>query len=249
MPEPNDIIVGRNPVREAIKAGRSVNKLLIAQGCQGKIQREFIDLAKERGILWQKIERQRLDTLTDGMNHQGVVAFVSPVAYVETEEILATARQKNEPPFLILLDEINDPHNFGAILRTAEAAGVHGILIPKRRNVPLNATVAKTSAGAVEYVKVARIGNVNQTLINLKKEGLWVVGADMTGEQNYWEADLKVPLVLVIGSEGAGLGRLTKETCDFLVKIPMRGELNSLNAATAAAVLIYEATRQRIKSP
>lgn len=241
-----DIIAGRNSVREAILSGQRVNKLLLAKNLKESAAQEFIGLAKERGLLWQMVEREKLYEIAAELNHQGVVAFVSPVPYYTVEDILAEAQAQQEPPFLILPDELTDPHNLGAILRTAEAAGAHGILIPKRRSVPLNATVAKTSSGAVEYVKVARIGNISQTLQELKKQGLWVVGADMDGNQNFWEADLTVPLVLVIGSEGKGLSPLTLKNCDMVLRLPMRGRINSLNAGAAASIFIYEIMRQRL---
>lgn len=241
-----DIIAGRNSVREAILSGRRVNKLLLAKGMKGNAAQEFIKLAKERGLLWQTVGRETLNEFAAGLNHQGVAAFVSPVPYYTLEDIMADAQTKQEPPFLILLDDLTDPHNLGAIIRTAEAAGAHGILIPKRRSVPLNATVAKTSSGAVEYVKVARIGNISQTLQEVKKNGLWVVGADMGGNQNFWEADLAVPLVLVIGSEGKGLSPLTLKNCDIVLRLPMRGQINSLNAGAAASIFIYEIMRQRL---
>jgi 23S rRNA (guanosine2251-2'-O)-methyltransferase len=181
-----------------------------------------------------------------GIRHQGVLAQVAPVQYVELEDILQIARDKNEPPFILLLDELEDPHNLGALLRTADAAGVHGVLIPKRRSVPLSATVAKTSAGAVEYVPVARIGNMVQTIRRLKDEGLWVAAADMDGT-DYYEADMTGPLLLIVGSEGHGVGRLVKEQCDFVVRIPMMGKINSLNASVAGSILMYEAMKQRIQ--
>ncbi|MBP2663232.1 MAG: putative TrmH family tRNA/rRNA methyltransferase [Firmicutes bacterium] len=245
MSEDAEIIVGRNSVLEALKAGRSLNKIIVAKGeRQGSI-REIISQARERGLVIQEVDNAKLDQLSAGVRHQGVVAMAAPVAYVEVDEILGAAYEKNEPPFLVLLDELADPHNVGAILRTADASGVHGVLIPKRRSCPLTQTVAKTSAGAVEHVPVARIGNVSQTLKALKKQGLWVVGADMDGTKNYYEADLTGPVVIVVGSEGEGLGRLTKEACDFVVKIPMRGQIASLNASVACSLLLYEVLRQR----
>ena len=192
------------------------------------------------------MERAKIESLAGGHRHQGVLAFVAPVPYVEVEDILARAEAKGEPPFLLLLDELEDPHNLGALLRTADAAGVHGILIPKRRSVPLNATVAKTSAGAVEYVPVARIGNVVQTLKKLKERGLWVVGADMDGTP-YDKADLTGPMVLVVGSEGKGMSRLTRENCDIVVSLPMVGRINSLTASVAGSILLYESLRQRLR--
>ena len=240
-----DILLGRNAVREAIKSGRSINRILIAEGSHGGSISEIINLAKERHLVLQSISTDKLDMLCGGQRHQGVAAYAAPVDYVELDDILNLAKDRGEDPFLILLDELEDPHNLGAILRTADAVGAHGILIPKHRSCPLSSVVAKTSAGAVEYVPVARIGNVSQTLENLKKQGLWVAGADMDGTENYYEANLTGPIVLVIGSEGHGVSRLTKEACDFIVKIPMRGKVNSLNASNAAAILAYEILKQR----
>ena len=240
-----DILLGRNAVREAIKSGRSINRILIAEGSHGGSISEIINLAKERHLILQSISTDKLDTLCGGQRHQGIAAYAAPVDYVELDDILNLAKDRGEDPFLILLDELEDPHNLGAILRTADAVGAHGILIPKHRSCPLSSVVAKTSAGAVEYVPVARIGNVAQTLEGLKKQGLWVAGADMDGTENYYEANLTGPIVLVIGSEGHGVSRLTKEACDFIVKIPMRGKVNSLNASNAAAILAYEILKQR----
>lgn len=240
-----EFVAGRNSVLETIKSGRAVNKILLAKGERQGSVREIVGLAKASGLVVQEVEPARLDQLTGGIRHQGIVAMVAPVAYAEVEELLAKAAALGEPPFLLLLDELEDPHNLGAILRTADAAGVHGVLIPKRRSCPLSATVAKTSAGAVEYVPVARVGNVVQAIERLKKAGLWVVGADMDGEKAYYRADLKGPLLVVVGGEGHGLGRLTKEACDFLVNIPMRGRITSLNASVACSLLVYEVMRQR----
>lgn len=240
-----DVIVGRNSVLEALKSGRSVNKVLIAKGQRQGSIKEIIGLARDSGLIVQEVEIGKLNDLSGGMRHQGIAALAAPVDYVEVEDILAKAAEVGEAPFLVLLDELEDPHNLGAILRTADAAGVHGVLIPKRRSCPLSATVAKTSAGAVEYVPVARIGNVAQTLKDLKQAGLWVAGADMAGDKAYYQADLTGPLVIVIGSEGKGLSRLTREHCDFLVRIPMRGKINSLNASVACSLLLYEALKQR----
>ena len=208
---------------------------------------EIAALAKERGIVVQYVERAKIEALAGGHRHQGVLAYVAPVPYAELDDILKAAEEKGEAPFLVLLDELEDPHNLGALLRTADATGVHGILIPKRRSVSLNATVAKTSAGAVEYVPVARIGNIAQTLKKLKEKGFWVAGADMDGEKAYYEADLTGPLVLVVGSEGRGMSRLTKEACDFIVSMPMVGRINSLNASVAGSILMYESMRQRLQ--
>lgn len=244
---PEDVLIGRNAVIEAIRSGRGINKLLIADGDKEGSVKEVISLAKEQGIVIQFVERSKIDGIAGGLRHQGVLAYVAPVAYSNLETILQAAETKGEAPFLLLLDELEDPHNLGALLRTADATGVHGVLIPKRRSVPLTATVAKTSAGAVEYVPVARIGNIAQTLRKLKDKGFWVAGADMDGSQNYYEADLTGPLVLVVGSEGHGMSRLTKEQCDFIVKMPMVGKINSLNASVAGSILMYESMRQRLQ--
>ncbi len=244
---PDDVLVGRNAVTEALKSGRGINKLWIASGDREGSVSEIAALAKERGIVVQYVERAKIEALAGGHRHQGVLAYVAPVPYAELDDILKAAEEKGEAPFLVLLDELEDPHNLGALLRTADATGVHGILIPKRRSVSLNATVAKTSAGAVEYVPVARIGNIAQTLKKLKEKGFWVAGADMDGEKAYYEADLTGPLVLVVGSEGRGMSRLTKEACDFIVSMPMVGRINSLNASVAGSILMYESMRQRLQ--
>ena len=244
---PDDVLVGRNAVTEALKSGRGINKLWIASGDREGSVSEIAALAKERGIVMQYVERAKIESFAGGHRHQGVLAYVAPVPYAELDDILKAAEEKGEAPFLVLLDELEDPHNLGALLRTADATGVHGILIPKRRSVSLNATVAKTSAGAVEYVPVARIGNIAQTLKKLKEKGFWVAGADMDGEKAYYEADLTGPLVLVVGSEGRGMSRLTKEACDFIVSMPMVGRINSLNASVAGSILMYESMRQRLQ--
>ena len=242
-----DLVAGRNAVMEVLKGNRSVNRLLVANGSSEGSMREIIALAKEKGINIQFYDRSKLDAMAPGIRHQGVLAQVPPVQYAELEDILQIARDRNEPPFIVLLDELEDPHNLGAILRTADAAGVHGVLIPKHRSCPLSATVAKTSAGAVEHVPVARIGNMVQTIKKLKKEGLWVAAADMDGT-DYYDTDLTGSLLLVIGSEGQGVGRLIKEQCDFVVRIPMVGKINSLNASVAGSILMYEAMKQRISN-
>ena len=242
-----DVIAGRNSVGEALKSGRPLNKLLIAKGERQGSLRELAGIAKDKGILVQEVEPQRLAQLAPGQRHQGVVAMASPVEYAEVEDILAAAEAKGEAPLIVVLDELEDPHNLGAVLRSVDAAGAHGVIIPKRRSCPLSTTVAKTSAGAVEYVPVARVANLAQTLDKLKKAGVWVAGCDMDGTENYFEASLKGPLALVIGGEGRGLGRLVKEHCDFLVRIPMQGHVNSLNASVACSLVLYEAVRQRLQ--
>ena len=233
-----DVIAGRNSVGEALKSGRPLNKLLIAKGERQGSLRELAGIAKDKGILVQEVEPQRLAQLAPGQRHQGVVAMASPVEYAEVEDILAAAEAKGEAPLLVVLDELEDPHNLGAVLRSVDAAGAHGVIIPKRRSCPLSTTVAKTSAGAVEYVPVARVANLAQTRDKLKKAGVWVAGCDMDGTENYFEASLKGPLALVIGGEGRGLGRLVKEHCDFLVRIPMQGHVNSLNASVACSLVL-----------
>lgn len=238
-----NLIVGRNAVTEALKAGRSIGKIFIAQGSEGSIKK-ILALANEAGIFCEFTNSAKLDKMFNG-RHQGVIAIAAPVAYSTVEEILASAETKNEPPFIILLDELEDPQNFGAILRTADAAGVHGVIIPKRRSVSLTPIVAKISAGAVEYVKVAQVVNVAQTLKNLREIGLKIVGSAMDAESNFYDADLTGGIVLVIGNEGKGMRRLTRENCDTLIKIPMAGKINSLNASAAAAVLMYEIFKQR----
>lgn len=240
-----EFVAGRNSVAEVLKSGRSINKILVAKGERHGAIKEIIGQARSQGLVVQEVDSAKLDQITEGMRHQGVVAMVAPVAYAELEDILGKAQENGEQPFIVLLDELEDPHNVGAILRTSDATGVHGVLLPKRRSSPLTATVAKTSAGAVEYVPVARIGNISQTLKKLKKQGLWIVGADMDGDKNYYEADLTGPIVVVVGSEGQGMGRLTKEECDFVVRIPMKGKITSLNASVACSLLLYEVLRQR----
>ena len=240
----DDLIFGRNAVTELLKSGRSVNKIFMAEGVrEGSIQKIF-SLAKTAGIVVEFTSRDKLDKLCNG-RHQGVAAIAAAVNYSTLEEILELAESKNESPFIILLDELEDPQNFGAILRTAEAVGVHGVIIPKRRSVQLNATVFKTSAGAAEYVKVAQVVNVAQTLKNLRGLGLKIVGSDMSAEINFNRADLTGGIVLIIGSEGKGMRRLTRDNCDLLIKIPMVGKINSLNASAAGAVLMYEIFTQR----
>ena len=242
--ETKDIIAGRNAVMEALRSQRSINKILLQDGAKGGSISEIIAVAKERNLAIEFVKSEKLDKMVPGMRHQGIVAMVAPIAFQTLEDVFAKAAAKNEPPFILLLDELQDPQNVGAIIRTADAAGVHGILLPKRRSCPLNAVVAKISAGAVEYVPVVQIGNIAQTIEELQERGCWVVGADMDGA-TYYESNLKGALVLVIGAEGKGLGRLVKQKCDAIVSIPMVGGVSSLNASNAAAILMYEAVRQR----
>lgn len=236
---------GRNPVIEALKSGRTIEKILVAKGSQEGSIKQIMAMAREKGIVINEVDRVRLDNMSETRSHQGVIAIVSPYKYYEVDDILEYAQEKGEQPFLVVLDEIYDPHNLGSVLRTADACGVHGVIISKRRAVGLTPTVAKSSAGAVEYVRVAKATNISQTLKYLKERGLWVVGADMDGEKAYFEQDLTGPIALVIGSEGEGIGKLIKENCDFLVKLPMKGRISSLNAGVAGAVMMYEILRQR----
>lgn len=244
-PKEMDFLSGRNPVMEALRSGRPISKLFIAAGeHQGSI-REIIALAKEKGIPVQTAEVAKMEAMSLGVRNQGVVAMVSPVAYSSVEEMTALAATRNESPCLVLLDQLKDPQNLGAVLRTVDAAGAHGVLIPQRRSCQLSAAVAKASAGAIEYVKVAQIGNVAQTLEDLKKQGFWVIGADPEQGISYHDVDLTRPIIIVIGDEGEGMARLTKERCDSLVQIPMRGKVQSLNASVASAIILYEMIRQR----
>lgn len=238
------IIEGRNAVIEAFRAGRTVDKLFVLDGCKDgpilTIKRE----AARHGSLIKYVPKERLDQLSGTGKHQGVIAYAAAYAYAEVEDILRIAEDKGEAPFLFLLDGIEDPHNLGAIIRTANLAGAHGVVIPKNRAVGLTATVAKASAGALNYTPVARVTNLGQTIEQLKKEGIWFVCADMDGTRMY-DLDLKGPVGLVIGNEGSGVGRLVKEKCDFMAAIPMQGDIDSLNASVAAGVLAYEIVRQR----
>lgn len=236
---------GRNPVMEALKAGRTIDKILVSKGEKEGSIRKIIAMAKEKNIIIQEVDRAKLDSISVTRAHQGVIAYVSAKEYVEVEDILEIAKKKNEDPFIVILDELTDANNLGSILRTADSAGVHGVIIPKRRSVGLTPAVSKASAGAVEYVPVAKVGNIAQTIEQLKEKGVWVVGTDASGEKPYYENDLKGPFALVIGSEGEGIGRLVKEKCDFIVNIPMKGNVSSLNAAVAGAIVIYEVFRQR----
>jgi 23S rRNA (guanosine2251-2'-O)-methyltransferase len=240
-----EFIAGKNPVLEALQAGRPLSKILLAQGLKQSSVKEIMSLARTRQIPYQFVARERLDFLVPGNIHQGIVAQAGAKEYVDWEEIVEKALQKGTDPFLVLLDGLEDPRNLGAILRTAEAVGVDGVIIPKHRSVSLTAAVARSSAGAVEYVPVARVPNLPLIMDRLKEKGYWIVGTDSQAEQKYFEADLKGPLAVVLGSEGKGLGKLVKEKCDFLVSIPMLGQVNSLNVSVAGALLFYEIIRQR----
>jgi 23S rRNA (guanosine2251-2'-O)-methyltransferase len=240
-----EYIGGKHPILEAMRAGRSINKIWIADNAQKHYSGPIIAEAKELGILVQTADRRKIDQMLEGVQTQGVVAQVAAYDYVEVDDILRIAKEKGQEPLILILDEIEDPHNLGSILRTADCTGVHGVIIPKRRSVGLTATVAKTSAGAIEYVPVAKVTNIAQTIDSLKKKGIWIAGADGDAKITVYQNDLTIPLAIVIGNEGSGIGRLIKEKCDFLFKLPMFGKINSLNASVAASVLLYEVVRQR----
>ena len=239
-----EIIYGRNSVLEALKSGKSANRILYSGDLTGSMGAVY-SLAKEKNVLITKVPREKLDLLTGGKNHQGVLMYLSGVEYSDVEDILEAAAVAGEDPFIIILDEIQDAGNFGSIIRTADAVGAHGIIIPKRRSVPVTAAVAKASSGAVNYVKIARVTNLRSEIEKLKERGVWIAGTDMSGTVSFHEADLNVPLAVVIGSEGAGMSRLVRESCDLILSIPMKGGVSSLNAGVAAGVVLYEAFRQK----
>ena len=239
------MIEGRNAVLEAFRSGKTVDKLFVLDGCQDGPVKTITREAKKQNTIIHYVAKERLDQLSETGKHQGVIAYAAAYEYAEVEDILKNARDKGEEPFIFLLDNIEDPHNLGAIIRTANLAGAHGVIIPKRRAVGLTATVAKTSAGALNYTPVAKVTNLAATIDELKKEGLWFVCADMGGESMY-RLNLKGPIGLVIGNEGEGVSRLVKEKCDYIASIPMKGDIDSLNASVAAGVLAYEIVRQRL---
>ena len=240
-----DQVEGRNSVLELLESERDINKILIAKGEKHGSIYKILAMAKERKLLVVEVEKNKLNQMAQTPNNQGVIAIVPPFNYCEVEDILELAKQKNEMPFILILDGIEDPHNLGSIIRTAETAGVHGIIIPKRRSASVNSTVSKVSAGAVEHMKIARVNNINETIRCLKEQGIWICGTDMDTEVTYTKQDYKMPLAIVIGSEGFGMSRLVKENCDFLVKIPMKGKITSLNASVSAGIIMYEVVRQR----
>ena len=240
-----NMIEGRNAVLEAFRSGKTVDKLYVQDGCKDGPVQTILREARKQDTIVQFVGKERLSQLSETGKHQGVIASVASYAYSTVEEMLALAKERGEDPFLILLDNIEDPHNLGAIIRTANLAGAHGVIIPKRRAAGLTAVVAKTSAGALHYTPVAKVTNLVKTMEELKEQGLWFVCADMDGERMY-DLNLKGPIGLVIGSEGEGVGRLVRETCDFVASIPMKGQISSLNASLAAGVLAYEIVRQRL---
>lgn len=245
--EYDDIVEGRNAVLELLNSDRDINKIFVQSGERHGSINKIIAVAKENKVVVTEVEKSKLDFMSKTKNHQGVIAVVPPFNYCEVEDILDFAKSKNEDAFILILDGIEDPHNLGSIIRTAETAGVHGIIIPKRRTVTVNSTVAKVSAGAVEHIKIARVNNITETIRKLKENGLWIIGTDGEARTLYYNQDLKGDIAIIIGSEGFGMSRLVKENTDMLVKIPMKGKITSLNASVSAGIIIYEAVKQRLK--
>lgn len=243
----DDQIEGRNAVLELLESGKDINKIYITKGEKHGSITKIIAKAKERKIVTVEVEREKINQMAQTENAQGVIAIVPPFDYCEVEDILNEAKSKNEKAFILILDGIEDPHNLGSIIRTAETAGVHGIIIPKRRAAAVNSTVVKTSAGATSFMKVARVNNINETIKYLKEKNVWIYGTDMETEKMYYDEDLTGNVAIVIGSEGFGMSRLVKENCDFLIKIPMKGKIISLNASVSAGIVMYETVKQRMK--
>jgi 23S rRNA (guanosine2251-2'-O)-methyltransferase len=241
----SEFIIGRNPVMEAIRAGHEINQIMIAEGTQKGTLGKLVQMAKSNNILVKYVPKRKLDQLTDQANHQGVIATIAAYEYAEIDDLFQLAEKRNELPFFLILDEIEDPHNLGSIIRTADAAGAHGVIIPKRRAVGLTAAVAKASTGAIEYIPVVRVTNIARTIDELKDRGIWFVGTDAKGEYDFRELKFDMGIGLVIGSEGKGISRLVKEKCDFMVRLPMVGSVTSLNASVAAGLLMYEVLRKR----
>lgn len=238
------IVEGRNPVIEALKSGSEIESILIANGSKEASITKIVAMAKEQKVIVKNVDRRKLDEMSESKSHQGVIAIVAEYSYFEVEEILQRAKDKGQDPFVVILDGITDPHNLGAIIRTADAAGAHGIIIPKRRSITVNPTVIKTSAGATEYMAVAKVTNITRTIEELQEKGLWIGALDM-GETPYYKQNLKGPIGIVIGAEGKGISRLVKEKCDFVLSIPMAGGVSSLNASVAGGILMYEILKQR----
>lgn len=239
-----ELLGGKNPVVEALRSGRELNKIWIAEGINKKSVGEILSLAQQAKVIVQYVPKKKLDNLLDS-NHQGVVAAVAAYRYAELDDIFDLAAERGEDPLILVLDELEDPHNLGSILRTADATGVHGVIIPRRRSVGLTAVVAKASTGAIEYVPVVRVNNLSQTIGQLKERGVWVAGTDAKGSSDYRTMDATLPLAIIIGSEGKGMSRILKENCDFLYHLPMLGQVTSLNASVAASLLMYEVLRKR----
>ena len=243
----DDQVEGRNSVIELLESGRDINKIFVAKGEKHGSINKILALAKVHKVIVTEVERSKINSMSQTDNNQGVIAIVPPFNYCEVDDILNFAKEKNEDPFIVILDGIEDPHNLGSIIRTAETAGVHGIIIPKRRAAQVNSTVNKVSAGAVEHMKIARVNNITETIRYLKENDLWICGTDINTNTYYYNQDFKMPIGIVIGSEGFGMSRLVKENCDFLVKIPMKGKITSLNASVSAGIVMYEVVKQRIK--
>ena len=240
----NDQVEGRNAVLELLESGRDINKIYVSEGERHGSINKIIAIAKERKIVINEIGKTKLNQMAQTENNQGVIAIVPPFDYCDIDDILQVAKQRNEKPFILILDGIEDPHNLGSIIRTAETAGVHGIIIPKRRAATVNSTVAKVSAGAVEYMKIARVNNINETINYLKENDIWICGTDINTDKYYYNENFTCGIGIVIGSEGFGMSRLVKENCDFLVKIPMKGKITSLNASVSAGIIMYEVVKQ-----
>ena len=243
----DDQIEGRNAVLELLESGKDVNKIYITKGEKHGSINKIISIAKEKRIIIIEKDRNQMREMAQSENYQGVIAIVPPYEYCEIEDILEVAKQRNEDPFILILDGIEDPHNLGSIIRTAETAGVHGIIIPKRRAASVNSTVSKVSCGAIEYMKIARVNNISDSINYLKRAGLWVCGTDINTEKYYYNQDLTGALAIVIGNEGSGIGEKVKKNCDFLVKIPMKGKITSLNASVSTGIIVYESVKQRLK--
>ena len=245
-PEFDDQVEGRNAVLELLESGKDINKIFVEKGEKHGSIHKIIAIAKERRIIIVEKEKRQMQEMAQNQNYQGVIAIVPPFEYCEIEVILEEAEKRNEDPFVLILDGIEDPHNLGSIIRTAETSGVHGIIIPKRRAAAVNSTVAKTSAGAVEYMKIARVTNISDAIDKLKRAGLWICGTDINTEKYYYNQDLTGPIGIVIGNEGSGMSEKVRKNCDFLVKIPMKGKVTSLNASVSTGIVIYEALKQRL---
>lgn len=246
-PEFDDQVEGRNAVLELLESGKDINKIFVEKGEKHGSIHKIIAIAKERRIIIVEKDRRQMEQIAQTNNYQGVIAIVPPFEYCEIEDILEEAQNRNEDPFVLILDGIEDPHNLGSIIRTAETAGVHGIIIPKRRAASVNATVNKTSAGAVEHMKIARVTNISDSIQKLKDAGLWICGTDINTQTYYYNQDLTGPLGIVIGNEGSGMSEKVRKNCDFLVKIPMKGKVTSLNASVSTGIVVYEAVKQRLK--
>ena len=242
-----DQVEGRNAVIELLESGKDINKIFITKGEKHGSINKIISMAKERKVILVEKDKRQMEQMAQNENYQGVIAVVPPFEYCEIEDILDKAKEMNEDPFILILDGIEDPHNLGSIIRTAETAGVHGIIIPKRRAVAVNSTVNKVSAGAVQYMKIARVTNITDSIEKLKEKGLWICGTDISTDTYYYNQDLTGPLGIVIGNEGTGISDRVKKSCDFLVKIPMKGKVTSLNASVSTGIVIYEAMKQRMK--